>query len=84
MVESLTIGSLLRTHSVPAHLDLLSLDVEGSEMEVLSSFPFDEFMVDTIVIEHTHIDSDEAHKLLESRGFGKIHETDWDFVYRTL
>lgn len=36
---------------LPPHVDLLSIDVEGNYMAVLSTFPWDEASVDVLIVE---------------------------------
>ena len=41
-VPTITLQDMLREHGAPKTIDFLSMDVEGGEFGVLSSFPFDE------------------------------------------
>lgn len=47
-----TIGDVLARAGAPKFLHYVSLDVEGSEYEVLSGFPFDDYRVGAFTIEH--------------------------------
>ena len=49
-VPCFPIGSVLRSIGV-SHVDYFSLDVEGPEMDILQSFPFDDVTVDVLTIE---------------------------------
>jgi hypothetical protein len=42
VVTTKTLGTLLDEVGAPKHLDFLSLDVEGAELEILESFPFED------------------------------------------
>ena len=48
-----SLGSLIDTHlaELGSHIDYLSLDVEGSELEILRSFNFQKHQIDVISIE---------------------------------
>ena len=37
-----------------SHVDFFSLDVEGVELEVLTTIPFDRITVDTLSVEYVH------------------------------
>ncbi|KAI0563503.1 Methyltransferase FkbM [Gracilaria domingensis] len=54
-----------------SHIDLLSLDVEGFEMQVLSGIDFSRTRIDVILIEVTPC-FDEAKQLLEGLGYERI------------
>lgn len=57
-VECLTLDSLLTTHKIPVGFDVLSIDVEGHELEVLEGFSLSKWMPKLIIIEiqDTHDD----------------------------
>jgi FkbM family methyltransferase len=65
MRQSLT--SLCKKHNI-SHIDYLSIDVEGAEMQVLESLDFGLVDVSVIGIENNFMKSD-IPKLLQSRGF---------------
>jgi FkbM family methyltransferase len=50
--ECMTMKNLLKITSSPFLIDYVSIDVEGSEMEVLKGFPFDEYTMKLLTIEH--------------------------------
>jgi FkbM family methyltransferase len=56
---------------VPETVDLLSLDVEGHELNVLSSIPFSEYKFRCIVVE-THLDL-EGHRVWQHRDLSSIN-----------
>ena len=51
-VPTRTMRSILRACQAPARIDFLSLDTEGSEVEILESFPFESYTPLTIAVEH--------------------------------
>jgi len=56
-VETRTVGAvtvewLLKHHGAPVTIDFLSLDTEGSELPILQSFPWQDYHVRFIAVEH--------------------------------
>ena len=52
MVKTLSIKDLLLKHHAPKIIDFFSLDTEGSEYEILKYFPFNDYRINLITIEH--------------------------------
>lgn len=67
-VPSITPLQLLQKYNAPATIDYLALDIEGSEYEVLSVFPFDRYHVQIMSVE----DSTAFQPELESWGFTRV------------
>jgi FkbM family methyltransferase len=64
------IRSVLREHAAPRVIDYWSLDTEGSELAILRSFPFDEYTVRVLTVEHNFTPARTAIRVfLESRGY---------------
>ncbi len=54
----------------PPVIDYWSLDVEGSELRLLKSFPFDAYTFDTLTVEHNNLPVRRAiRSFMESVGF---------------
>jgi FkbM family methyltransferase len=69
-VKTISLYDLLIKHSAPQHIDYLSIDTEGSEFEILSSFNFNEFTFGVITCEHNYSDTREKiHDLLAENGY---------------
>lgn len=83
-VASLTTISLhefLIKNNAPRTIDYLSVDTEGSEFSILEYFPFDEWNIKTITIEHNFEPQRELiFKLLVANGYTRI-EQQWDDWY---
>lgn len=47
-----TLASVLDEVGAPSRIDFMTLDVEGAELEVLQSFPFDRYSFGAMTIEH--------------------------------
>lgn len=52
IVTTLSLHDLLKKYHAPKHIDYLSIDTEGSEYEIIKDFPFNEFNIYCITIEH--------------------------------
>lgn len=87
VVESATLQTILR--ETPHTIDYLSLDVEGSEWEVLSAYDFShQFRVITCEHNFKEPQRSQIHNLLTSRGYLRVCEhvskyDDW-YVNPTL
>jgi hypothetical protein len=47
-----SLAELLSQHQAPREIDYLSVDTEGSELEILSAFDFDSYLIRVITVEH--------------------------------
>lgn len=65
-----TIGSILREFGAPRIIDYWSLDTEGSELSILKSFPFGEFTIRVLTVEHNLTPVRETvRRFLAARGY---------------
>jgi FkbM family methyltransferase len=84
-VPSVSLEDLLREHDAPAHIDYLSIDTEGSELDILQAFDFDAWRIDLVTVEHAfNQEKREAmRRLLEPYGFVRRLErfSRWDDWY---
>jgi FkbM family methyltransferase len=77
-----TIGSILQEFRAPRVIDYWSLDTEGSELTILQSFPFDQYILRMLSVEHNYAPSREAiRRFLEERGLRRTHVLGIDDVY---
>ncbi|HEX3806149.1 MAG TPA: FkbM family methyltransferase, partial [Gaiellaceae bacterium] len=51
-VETISLNDLLDEHSAPGRIDYMSVDTEGTELEILSTFDFDRYEVRVLTVEH--------------------------------
>ena len=77
-----TLQSVLEECSAPKRIDYMSLDVEGSEFEVLRVFPFEVYAFKCISIEHNFEEPKrtQIRTLLEAKGYAleqSVHVDDW-------
>lgn len=78
---TITLADLLRKYEAPKYIDYLSLDIEGSEYDILSVFPFQEFHIRLITVEHNYTTRrKKIRELLENVGYS-CEERDWDDWY---
>ena len=65
-----TIRSILREYDAPRIIDYWSLDTEGSEFAILNSFPFDEYVVRVLTVEHNLTPVRETiRRFLQANGY---------------
>lgn len=50
--ECITLEQVIIDHNLPTTIDFLQMDIEGAELEVLKSFPFDQYTFLTMAIEN--------------------------------
>jgi FkbM family methyltransferase len=89
-VETVSLNDLLKTHKAPQEIDYLSIDTEGSELEILQAFDFADYDIKIMTVEHNFVEPDrqEILKLLGSKGFVRLFEhlskfDDW-YVKRSV
>jgi FkbM family methyltransferase len=70
-VQTKTLDNILSEAQAPAPIDLLSIDVEGHELEVLSGFNFQRWQPLLILMED-HVGTLQTHRFLKARGYRLI------------
>ncbi len=66
-VPSKQLGILLHAHSI-TEIDFLSIDTEGSELEILKSIDFDTYFIHVITVEN-NFQEEDIRNYLRSQGF---------------
>lgn len=85
-VDTVSLKDLLDQHNAPQVIDYLSIDTEGSEYDVLSTFDFNKYKFRVISCEHNFTPTREkVFKLLTSVGYNRKYEDissfdDWYFI----
>jgi FkbM family methyltransferase len=80
-VTTLSLHDLLTNQRAPHNIDYLSVDTEGSEYEILRAFPFDQWRIQCITVEHNFSETREPiRQLLQPLGYQRI-EAQWDDWY---
>lgn len=80
-VKTISLMDLLRENEAPKFIDFLSVDTEGSELEILEAFDFSEFTFGLICVEHNFTPQEQAiERLLSANGYNRILEdfSQWD------
>ena len=83
-VETVSLLDLLQYYSAPQIIDYLSIDTEGSELEILKAFDFRQYSFRVISVEHNFTENRERIRiLLEENGYVRVHEwlSGWDDWY---
>lgn len=74
-VETVSLTNLLETYNAPRVIDYLSIDTEGSELEILSNFDFSRYKTKIITVEHNWTSNrDLIFQLLSKKNFRRVHE----------
>lgn len=72
-VQTISLLDLLDKYGAPDRIDYLSIDTEGSELDILSAFDFGRYRFDVITVEHNFTPSRERiHDLLTGRGYTRV------------
>ena len=83
-VQTISLKDLLIKHKAPKYIDYLSIDVEGSEYEILNAFDFNLYDIRIITVEHNYsAQREKIFTLLTSRGYKRKYEnlSYWDDWY---
>ena len=82
-ISSITPTDVLAASNAPREIDYISLDVEGAELEILRAFPFDEYDVTLLTVEHNYEEPKRRNirNLLRTKGFRLIANNKWDDCY---
>jgi FkbM family methyltransferase len=83
-VKTISLNDLLKRYGAPSKIDYLSIDTEGSELEILSAFDFYKYAVSVITCEHNFSSQRSLiYELLISHGFVRVFEgfSRWDDWY---
>lgn len=72
-VETVSLDDLLDQHNAPQVIDFLSIDTEGSELDILGAVDFDRWSFRVLTVEHAHLpQQDEIHTLLSAQGYTRV------------
>lgn len=87
-VETVPINKILEEHKL-FHIDFLSLDIEGGELNILKAIDFERFFIDVISVENNWEDpickeakNSTIRKYMEESGYDYITRLGVDEVYR--
>lgn len=83
-VNTVSLTDLLIEHNAPKDLDFISIDTEGSELEILSTFDFQQFQPKVFAIEHNFLPiRDDIRNLMKGHGYRRVLTecSQWDDWY---
>ena len=80
-VQCLLLNNILRESGF-VHIDYLSIDTEGGELDILKSIDFNCFSIDVISVENNYYGI-EIKDFLESKGYQFIARVGYDEIYRS-
>jgi FkbM family methyltransferase len=74
-VSTISLNDLLAKYSAPKHIDYMSIDTEGSELQILENFSFSQHSFSVITVEHNNReDRFRIKNILERNGYFCVHE----------
>lgn len=75
-VETLSLQDLLEKYKAPYEIQFLSIDTEGSELDILEGYNFKNYKIKSICIEHNNVKNnrDMIFKLLKKNGYERVLE----------
>jgi len=79
-LSKMALASILNQQKLKK-IDFLSLDVEGGEMDILTSFPFEKYEIDIFSIEN-NVQSSNIPQLMKSKGYELVEFVGVDDIYR--
>ncbi|PCI75644.1 hypothetical protein COB21_05440 [Candidatus Aerophobetes bacterium] len=89
-VKTVPINQILSTHKL-FHIDFLSLDIEGGELDILKALDFDTFFIDVITVEnnwedawHCEAKNSSIRKYMETAGYRYVTRLGVDEVYKKI
>lgn len=71
-VQCLTISKILQMCQAPKLIDYWSLDIEGNELSILESFPWDDYHINCLTVEHNTNVSERDEPGLEQRKINRV------------
>ena len=72
-VNTVSLEDLLQRYGAPHKIDYLSIDTEGTEIDILRNFDFNKYKFSVITIEHNFTnDREEQFSLLKSNGYKRV------------
>lgn len=76
-VDTVSLDDLLDEHHAPDDIQFLSLDTEGSELEILQNYSFLRRKILSICVEHNYVESSriQIRALLMKRGYRQVLES---------
>ncbi|WP_194145548.1 FkbM family methyltransferase [Helicobacter apodemus] len=82
-VPTATFDEIMENYPQVSHIDFMSLDVEGGELEVLKGIDFSKYRFSCIAIEHNYFKDAqrEVISLLNAKGYRILMWNGWDYLF---
>lgn len=82
-VQTATFNEVMQNYPNIFHIDFMTLDVEGGEMEVLKGIDFDKYSFSVMTIEHNYTESKEEQIIdfLHTKGYRVLLQNAWDIMF---
>lgn len=81
ILTTISLHDFLLKHQAPKDIDYLSIDTEGSEFEILRNFPFDQWNIRLLTVEHNFTERrKDIRELLERHNY-RCTEKNFDDWY---
>jgi hypothetical protein len=83
-VKTISLLDVLKNANAPMFIEYMSLDTEGSELEILKHFDFKQYIFGLIDVEHNFVEPRRTNikNLLVSNGYIYKGENKWDDMYQ--
>ena len=83
-VHTISLLDVLNKANAPSFIEYMSLDTEGSELEILKHFDFEKYTFGLIDVEHNNVEPrrTEIKNLLLSKGYIYKGANQWDDMYK--
>lgn len=79
LVETISLNELLERNAAPQVIDFMSIDTEGSELEIVSEFDFNRYRINFLCVEHNYSsNADLILDIFKSHGYQQIYS---DYSY---
>lgn len=79
-LTTISLDEFLTQNGAPAHIDYISVDTEGNELDILRTFPFDKWDVSMWTIEHNFAeDREKIFEIMMANGYRRkeVRFDDW-------
>lgn len=87
-VNTITVNDLITQNNFPNNIDYISIDTEGTELDILNTIDFNKFIFGVIIIEHNYQSEkrEEIRSLLTKNSyiFAKENRCDDYYVHSSL
>lgn len=81
--ETVSLDDLLQRSGAPVDIDYISIDTEGSELEIIETFPFNKWNVRLFTIEHNYTERRaDIRRLMASHGYRCVEAQFDDWFFR--